>query len=358
MNILCFIDSLGAGGAQRQLVGLAVMLQRVGYKVKVCTYHNIDFYKNYLDDNCVENELIPNGGNAKKRIWAVRQYFKREQPDWVIAYQETPSLVACVAKILGCKYRLIVSERNTTKRIGMNERVRFFLYHWADAIVPNSYAQESFLTNHHPWMKKKVTTITNVVDLERFVFVNKEKKDCPQIVVAATIWPPKNTLGLIKAAKILKDRGLMFNIEWYGINEAYHDYLSQCKNLIEAFQLDDYIKLLPKSKQIQKKYETCDFFCLPSFYEGTPNVICEAMSCGRPILCSDVCDNSIYVKEGENGFLFNPHDTNSIASVIERAIKLQFEEYHSFCCHSRKIAEDLLSKNTFINKYISIIESI
>ena len=82
------------------------------------------------------------------------------------------------------------------------------------------------------------------------------------------------------------------------------------------------------------------------------------MSCGRPILCSDVCDNSIYVKEGENGFLFNPHDTNSIASVIERAIKLQFEEYQSFCCHSRKIAEDLLSKNTFINKYISIIESI
>ena len=357
IKVLCFIDSLGAGGAQRQLVGLAVMLQRVGYKVKVCTYHNIDFYKNYLDDNCVENELIPNGGNTQKRIWAVRQYFKREKPDWVIAYQETPSLIACVAKMLGCKYRLIVSERNTTQRIGMNERVRFFLYHWADAIVPNSYAQESFLTNHHPWMKKKVTTITNFVDLERFVFVKKEKRDCPLIVVAATIWPPKNTLGLIEAAKILKDRGMRVYIEWYGINETYNDYLSQCKKMIEAFQLDDYIKLLPKSKQIHEKYKDSDFFCLPSFYEGTPNVICEAISCGRPILCSDVCDNSIYVKEGENGFLFNPRDPNSIANAIEFAINLQFEEYQNFCCQSRKIAEDLLSENIFINKYISIIES-
>ena len=67
-RILLFTDSLGAGGAQRQLVGLAVMLQRAGYKVKVCTYHNIDFYKNYLDDNHVENELIPNAGNAKKHV--------------------------------------------------------------------------------------------------------------------------------------------------------------------------------------------------------------------------------------------------------------------------------------------------
>lgn len=356
-KVLCFIDSLGAGGAQRQLVGLAVMLQRAGYKVKVCTYHNIDFYKNYLDDNCVENELIPNAGNTKKRIWAVRQYFKREKPDWVIAYQETPSLVACAAKLLGCNYKLIVSERNTTQHVGMNERVRFFLYHWADAIVPNSYAQESFLTNHHPWMKKKVTTITNFVDLERFKFVKKEKRECPLIVVAATIWPSKNTIGLIHVSKTLKDRGLRFNIEWYGINEAYNDYLSQCKKMIEAFELEDYITLLPKSKQIQTKYETCDFFCLPSFYEGTPNVICEAMSCGRPILCSDVCDNSIYVKEGENGFLFNPRDNNSIANVIERAINLQFEEYQDFCCQSRKIAEDLLSENIFIYKYISIIES-
>lgn len=356
-RILLFIDSLGAGGAQRQLVGLAVMLQRAGYKVKVCTYYNIDFYKNYLDDNHVENELIPNAGNAKKRIWAVRQYFKREKPDWVIAYQETPSLVACMAKMLGCNYRLIVSERNTTQRIGMNERVRFFLYHWADAIVPNSYSQERFLINHHPWMKKKVTTITNFVDLERFKFVKKEKRECPLIVVAATIWPPKNTLGLIEAAKILKDRGLRVYIEWYGINEAYNDYLSQCKKMIEAFQLDDYIKLLPKSNRIQEKYEDSDFFCLPSFYEGTPNVICEAISCGRPILCSDVCDNSIYMKEGENGFLFNPCDPNSIANAIEFAINLQFEEYQNFCCQSRKIAEDLLSENIFINKYISIIES-
>ena len=212
-RILLFIDSLGAGGAQRQLVGLAVMLKKKGYEVKVATYHSIEFYKKQLDNDCITNELIPNAGPAKKRIWAVRQYFKREKPDWVIAYQETPSLVACIAKMLGGKFRLIVSERNTTQGIGVNERIRFFLYRWADAIVPNSYTQERFLINRYTWMKVKVKTITNFVDLKRFAFVKKDKRETPLIVIAATIWPSKNTIGLIQAAKILKEKGLQFKIE-------------------------------------------------------------------------------------------------------------------------------------------------
>lgn len=355
-KILLFTDSLGAGGAQRQLVGLAIMLKNVGYDMIVATYFNIDFYKKLLDEEGVRNVLIPDAASSKMRIMAVRRFFKVEQPDCVIAYQETPSLVACVAKLLGCKFRLIVSERNTTQHVGMNERVRFFLYHWADAIVPNSYAQGDFLISRYPWMKKKLTTISNFVDLKRFGFLEKEKRQMPLVVVAASIWPPKNALGLVKAVSVLKEKGLQFRIEWYGIVEAYSDYLNQCRDLISDLGLKDYILLLPKSKQIQDKYRECDFFCLPSFYEGTPNVICEAMSCGRPVICSAVCDNPIYVAEGDNGFLFDPTKPESIAEAIERALEVTADGYQLLCRKSREKAELLLSEKTFVDKYIKIIE--
>ena len=335
-KVLCFIDSLGAGGAQRQLVGLAVMLQRVGYKVKVCTYHNIDFYKNYLDDNRVENDLIPNAGNAQKRIWAVRKYFKREKPDWVIAYQETPSLVASAAKLLGCKYRLIVSERNTTQHVGMNERVRFFLYRWADKIVPNSYSQEDYLAEHHPWMKSKITTISNFVDLDKFVYSEHARRCVPIIMIAASIWPSKNTPGLIEAAKILKDRGVKCIFQWYGLQ-----YM---------------VELLPKTKEIQRKYQEADYFCLPSFYEGTPNVICEAISTGVPVMCSNVCDNSHYVIDGRNGVLFDPMNPKDIADKIEKILSQTDEEYQTYRKMSRTIAEEKLSQNVFIEKYLKLLE--
>lgn len=176
------------------------------------------------------------------------------------------------------------------------------------------------------------------------------------IVVAASIWPPKNTVGLIQAVKILKDRRASFRIEWYGISDVYNDYLDQSKKLIKELELEDYINLLPKSKQIQEKYKECDYFCLPSFYEGTPNVICEAMSCGRPIICSKVCDNPVYVAEDENGFLFDPKSPVAIADTIQRALQISDEKYLSYCGKSREKAERLLSKKFFVDKYITIIE--
>lgn len=356
-KILLFTDSLGAGGAQRQLVGLAIMLKEKGYDVKVSTYYDIDFYKKQLDDAGVPNELIPGADNTKKRILAVRSYFKKEHADWVIAYQETPSLVACAAKVLGCNYKLMVSERNTTQVVGMNERVRFFLYRWADAIVPNSYSQEKYLAEHHPWMKRKLKTITNFVDLEHFNVVERKKRDVPEIAIAASIWESKNTLGFIDAVAELAKKGHKFHVSWYGKTESNIEYFNKCQRKIEDYGVQEYIELKEKTKQIKTVYQTADFFCLPSFYEGTPNVICEAISTGLPVACSDVCDNSIYVHEGVNGFLFNPLDTASIANAFKKMLSVDITEYDKLSARSRAIAEEKLSQARFINEYIEIIES-
>lgn len=97
--------------------------------------------------------------------------------------------------MLGCKFHLIASERNTTQIISMNERIRFFLYKWVDAIVPNSYAQEKFLLQHYPWMKVKIKTITNFVDLDRFSYVKRVRHRVPLIVIVASIWESKTHWG-------------------------------------------------------------------------------------------------------------------------------------------------------------------
>ena len=356
MKILLFTDCLGAGGAQRQLVGLAIMLKEFGYKVKVCTYHNLDFYKSYLDENGVTNELIPNASNGIKRVRAVYQHFKQEQPDWVIAYQETPSLVACAAKFLGCTYKLIVSERNTTQVVGMNERVRFFLYRWADKIVPNSYSQERFLAEHHQWMKTKLQTITNFVDLEYFSYVEHQKSDIPEIAVAASIWPPKNTLGFIDAVKLVAENGVRFHVSWYGKSDLNIDYFNECQRKIEEYNLGQYIELKEKTKQIKEVYQNASFFCLPSFYEGTSNVICEAISSGLPVICSNICDNSTYVQAGVNGFLFDPHNTEDIATKLSEAIDMTISDYIVYQKNSRNIATHKFSKDKFVSSYINIIE--
>ena len=62
-------------------------------------------------------------------------------------------------------------------------------------------------------------------------------------------------------------------------------------------------RLKDKLSKIRDVYLNADYFCLPSFYEGTPNALCETISCGLTLVCSDVCNNSTYAQKGENVFV-------------------------------------------------------
>lgn len=356
-KIVLMTDSLGAGGAQRQMVGLAGMLSQKNYEIEVCTYFDQDFYKHNLDEQCINNVLLKDGSNRLYRIPTIYKYLKGKKPDLVIAYQETPSLIACVCKLLGCKYKLIVSERNTTQRIRLVDRIRFFMYRVADVIVPNSYAQTNFLTVRYKWMNRKIRTIINFVDMETYCPVEHTLRPIPLITIAASVWPPKNTLGLLKACKILNERKLQFQIEWYGLVEVGAEYAEACLNYIRENKLTN-VKLLPKEKRIVEKYQNTDYFCLPSFFEGTPNVICEAMSCGKPVVCSDVCDNSRYVVNNINGFLFDPDRPVDIADKIQKMLLLPHETYIEMSINSRAIAEKNFSKERFFSEYESIINKL
>lgn len=357
-RILCLIDSVGAGGAQRQLVGLASFLKEREYDVTVAFYYDDPFYVNLLKTDGVPYVFLEKAKKAAFRIWHVARYIRNTKPDVVISYLETPSICACVAKVFNHKFKLIVSERNTTQHTGRKEKIRFNLFRLSDYVVPNAYSQEDYIRTTFPQLANKIVTIPNFVDLEHFV-PSKEhvRREVPEIMVAATIWASKNTLGFINAVAALKAKGYRFHISWYGLNTKYVDYINQCKSKIEKLGVSECIELKEKTTHIRERYQDADYFCLPSFYEGTPNVICEAMACGLPVVCSDVCDNSKYVEEGVNGALFNPTCTESICAALERLLSLPVTDYKDYCLRSRSKAEEKLSKERFVQSYIEIIEA-
>lgn len=356
-KILCLIDSLGPGGAQRQLVGMATFLKERSFDVIVATYHDNRFYVDQLLSAGVPYVYLKKAERSLTRIWHIARYIRKVKPDVVISYLETPSVCACVAKLFNHKFKLIVSERNTTQQTGRNEKIRFNLFRIANYVVPNAFAQEDYIKYTFPKLADKVATIPNFVDLDHFVpATGRNRRDVPEILIAATIWASKNTLGFIDAVARLKGNGFKFHISWYGKDKTHLDYLAQCVEKIKRLGLDDNIELKEKTTKIKDAYQEADYFCLPSFYEGTPNVICEAMACGLPVACSDVCDNSKYVEEGVNGVLFDPKDAECASDAIARLLSLSDADYKSYCKNSRMLAEEKLSKNKFVESYIKLIE--
>ena len=356
-KILCLIDSLGAGGAQRQIVGLASFLKKRGYDVLVAIYHEDLFYADVLLNHDVPYVYLYQAKRHSTRIFYIANYIRKIRPDWVVSYLETPSICACVARILNHRFKLIVSERNTTQNTGLREKIRFTLFRLADYVVPNAYAQSEYIKNTFPKLANKTITIPNFVDLQYFTpSRHRIRKTTPEIIVVASIWPSKNTFGFIDAIGLLKERGLSFHVSWYGLNTIHKDYINKCLAKIANINVADYIELKEKTTHIKDRYQEADYFCLPSFYEGTPNVICESMACGLPVACSDVCDNSRYVTNDENGFLFNPNDVSSIVVAIEKLLLLDNLQYNAFCVRSREKAEELFSEETFITNYVKLLE--
>ena len=355
-KILCIIESLGSGGAERQLTGLAVMLKEQGYEVEVCYYIKKEFYLPFLEENGVKGVLLNEAANKYKRYFAIKRYIKEFKPDTVVSYSQSTSMITCLMKFLENKFKLIVSERNTTQKNTWREKIRFFLYKWADVIVPNSNAQGRFIKENYPGLEKKIQVITNFVDTDKFSPSNEEipTHDTTNIICVGRLMPQKNIIRFIESISRIVNDGYKIHIDWFG-QDLGDNYSEEVKLKNEENNLSSFFEFHPASSCIEKEYQKGDVFCLPSLYEGFPNVLCEAMSCGKPVLCSRVCDNPTIVSEGENGLMFNPLDVDDMAEVIEKYINLSEEKKKDMAIISRKIAVDMFSKKSFINKYISII---
>jgi glycosyltransferase involved in cell wall biosynthesis len=61
-------------------------------------------------------------------------------------------------------------------------------------------------------------------------------------------------------------------------------------------------------------------YVLPSYREGTPRSVLEAMAMGRPVITTDAPGCRETVRDGENGFLVPPRDASALAAAMERFI--------------------------------------
>lgn len=351
-KILLFTENIGSGGAERQMVGLAISLKNRGYDVSVLTYLRLEFYKSMLQENGVRYILCEKALNKYLRLYYIWQEVRRMKPDAIISFLSAPSKVMCAVKPRGT--RLIVSERNTTLSWGWYERVVYWLYRRADVIVANSENEAENIKAHKPAVAHKTMAITNFVDTDFFVAADHPENEIPVVLCVGRITEQKNVLRFIDAVKMLKDKGCKCVVRWFG-NHYHKDYCAEVYKKVEALGLRDVFLIYEPSSNIREEYQRADIFCLPSIHEGYPNVVCEAMSCELPIACSNVCENPRIVSDGVNGFLFNPDDAGEMAAALSRMLAMTPAERKAMGQKNRQQMMENNSIKAFCDKYINII---
>lgn len=357
-KILLITENLGSGGAERQLCGLAVMLTKAGFSCRLITYVENQFYEPYLRQNGVDYQFVPELWKKNTRVIKAARYVRQYKPDVVISFLPSVNKTMCLAKLF-FKARLVVSERNNNTCITRGDKIQFNLYRMADAIVPNSNSQGKFICNNFPFLSKKVHPIINFVDVNRFTpSVTPVRNETLRIVTVARYTQQKNVLTYLKAVRMVKDMGLNVHFDWYGDKKHNAAYFAEIEKEYQKLDIADYMTLHNPNQKIEEEYRKADIFCLPSLFEGYPNVVAEAMSCELPILCSNVYENPYIVEEGVNGFLFDPKKPEAIADAIKKMVSLSYENRLEMGRRNRQLCLKRNTEEAFLKSYVELIEKL
>lgn len=356
-KILLLTDAMGQGGAERQLACLAIELKKSNHDVRLVTFYQIEnFYSRQLEENDITTEVYASGKNPLLRSLVIYRIVKKWMPSMVVAYKPGTAMSACITRSF-FKFNLVVSERNTTQALTFSEKLKFALYRFSDHIVPNSYSQAEFIKKHFSGMTDKVSVITNMVDTNLFVpGENCADNSVIQIITTARITPQKNVLKYIETAAILKRKGLKAHFNWYGRKDCSEDYWTEITRMIRDCMVEDFITFHGPTGDIVSEYQKSDIFFLPSIYEGFPNVLCEAMSCGLTCVASNVCDNGIILTDA--AFLCDPYSSTDMADKLMKVASLSSDRRRETGMNNRDMIVKLCSPQNFVNKYLMLNDKV
>ncbi|VVO55212.1 D-inositol-3-phosphate glycosyltransferase [Pseudomonas fluorescens] len=136
----------------------------------------------------------------------------------------------------------------------------------------------------------------------------------PRLVCVGRLCEQKGQLLLLEAARLLAAQGVEFEIVLAGDGEMR----GQIEALIAQHGLQSKVRITGwiSSDQVRTEILAARALVLPSFAEGLPVVIMEAMALRRPVLTTYVAGIPELVRQGENGWLFPAGEVEALAAAM------------------------------------------
>ncbi|MCK4788974.1 MAG: glycosyltransferase, partial [Desulfobacteraceae bacterium] len=139
-----------------------------------------------------------------------------------------------------------------------------------------------------------------------------------RILYVGRLLSAKGLFELCAAAKDLQAEGLKFKIWLAGDGNRRDDIKNHAKELsiIDRVEFLGWIAI----EKLKDIYRACDIFVFPSYSEGMPKVVIEAMANGLPIVVTSVGGIPFVVEDGRTAFLIRPRDAGAIRDALRKLI--------------------------------------
>ena len=193
-----------------------------------------------------------------------------------------------------------------------------------------------------PKDKKSFRVFGSGVDLNIFTPKPLPNKDI--FLMIARLVVDKGVIEFLQAAKIVKKEFPKTTFKLVGAIDDTNLLPISIKELRDYVE-EGIVDYSGELKSVTNVLNDCKYFVLPSYREGTPRSVLEAMATGRPIITTDVPGCRETVKNGYNGYLVKHKSSKSLANAM---IKMLKQDHNKTLLMAERSL--LLAKEFFVNK--------
>lgn len=300
-KLLIFINTLQSGGAER-VVSLLLEHLKDDFEIHLTLYSNIvefaippEIKVFNLNEPLIQSKVI-RFLKLPYISWKVYRYCKKNQINISVAFLYRPCYINALMKSFWrYKGHVIMCERTHQTTMQQSHSVIYrmfskfmvmFSYKRADLVLANSYAMQTDLIENFK-IKTPVRVIYNPIDLH-FIKTHVDEEtdfvfepDIFHFVNVGGFRKEKNHLLLIQAFFILKNLPCKLVIVGSGVMEE------ELKQKVYDLGLRDKVIFCGFDKNPFKYVSRSNCFVLSSDVEGFPNVLIEALACGKPVISTD-----------------------------------------------------------------------
>lgn len=341
----------------------------LGYKVSVAAPIDgfSDKYKNELlklGTNLIFFKLSRNSLNIIKDIIAIKEIYKiikYLRPNLIISYTIKPVLytglilnffkkISFYPLITGLG--LIFIKKKTIKfkilKLVITTLYRYSLKSVTKIIFQNIDDQNLFF-KLKIIKDKNLSHIVNGSGVDLNLYPQSPVPFKPVFLMASRLLIEKGVREYIEAAKIVQKKypSVIFQLAGRFDNSP----LGISKEELNLSIKENYINYLGEADSIQALLASCKFYVLPSYREGTPKSILEALSTGRPIITTDVPGCRETVINEKNGLLVPSKDSISLANAMIKLLEEKDDVIKKMAYESYLIAKNKYEINK-VNKNI------
>lgn len=307
-----------------------------------------------------------NGLNPLKDIqtlFALRKVFKKLKPDIVLAYTIKPVIWGGIAAYLTNVpkfYALIEGlgysfqgEAWCRKLTGMLAALLYRIsLQKADKVIFLNQDNKNFFLKKKIIPSEKSALIDGIgLDLNWYALSHLTKGN-PVFLCIARLLGEKGLREYAQAARIVKQRYPDAVFRLLGPPDPSPDRISLDE--IHEWQHKGLIEYLGASDDVRPYLAACHVYVLPSYHEGMPRTVIEAMSTGRPVLTTVAPGCKETVVQGENGFLVPVKNARALAERMIWFIEHR-DQWERMGQASRRMAEERFDVHKINAQILSII---